>query len=233
MFSSGKSQDDSIVRCPADRRTPHHAGGDNLCPARRRILLHLWTPRPGRPPDQTVAPSSFSDRMPGAQRHLDRSFDPSALHGFQKLSVSRRTIPHRFRVNDTASISTNRPAADVWRSHPYRPEARSLRSSSARQTKRSEIRARASLVGVYKLVQIQIRVAADRCRTSRLPNDFPRCRENYLARRATVESKAEGSCISTNNDRYDFGFQICCAAAAQSAGIYNRGDVDACVSNRR
>ncbi len=229
-----------------------------------RNLLAQRTMRQGRPPDRITAPLSSFDRAPAVRRYLDRSFDPCAFAGFQKPSTFRRTIPHRFQPTDKASTLPRHPAGDASCNRPHRVEPRRRRwSSSARWNKRSGIRARATLLRMHELAQIQIPVVTDRCRTPQLPgrsetgkrsirscastpvaerhdsrngpSNVRRCRENYSAQRTTVESKAEASCISvkTNDDRYDSGFQICCAAATQDAGIYDRGNVDACVSNRR
>jgi hypothetical protein len=60
-------------------------------------------------------------------------------------------------------------------------------------------------------------------------------RQKIIAFSTTVESKAKADCISmkTKKDPYDAGFQICCAAASQDAGIHDRSDIDARVSDRR
>src|SRR5262249_23149148 len=80
--------------------------------------------------------------MPAGRRRLNRSCDPCAFFGFQKRSVFRRTVPHRFPLTGMAPTSTNRPANDVWRSRLRRSEGTQRRLSPAMQNKPSAVRAR-------------------------------------------------------------------------------------------
>ena len=131
-----------------------------------RNLLAQRTMRQGRPPDRTPVPLSSFDRAPAVRRYLDRSFDPCAFAGFQKPSTFRRTIPHRFQPTDKASTLPRHPAGDASCNRPHRVEPRRRRwSSSARWNKRSGIRARATLLRMHELAQIQIPVVTDRCWT--------------------------------------------------------------------
>src|SRR5439155_1831188 len=125
---------------------PQRAGGDTLCPARRRILLRLQTMRQDRPSDRTTARLCFFDRTPVTRRCLNRLFDRCAFPGFQKPSVSRRATPRRWQPTGTASTSTIRPTGAVWRSRPRRARAEPRRLLSRKQNKRSGARARATLL---------------------------------------------------------------------------------------